>query len=171
MKYLKTFENISDPELDSLVEYFSDLDLDFDCDISGNRGLTSRSSTTDGRTAIFIIEIKFDRPEEIKASQIFPEILNRINRLKSIGEFDVYTFPNSSHLGTLRFDWVGGLFYESDNKYIGLTKEILSNPKFIGDRIESQIKKITGWREPPYQPERGYQYSINSISLYFSIIA
>lgn len=157
MKYIKKFENSSDTELENLIDHFSDLDLDFDCSVSGSRGLIS----------IFIIEIKFDRPKDVKAIQIFPEILNRINRLKSIGEFDIYTFPNSSHLGTLRFDWLGGLFYESDNKYIGLTKEILSNPKFIGDRIENQIKKITGWREPPYQPEKGYQYSINSISLYF----
>lgn len=157
MKYLKTFENISDPELDDLVEYFSDLDLEFDCYISGYRGLTS----------MFIIEIKFNRPSEIKAFQIFPEILNRIGRLKSIGGFDVYTFPKSNHLGVLRFDWLGGKFYESDNKHIGLTEEILSNPKSIGPLIENKIRRITGWREPSYQLEKGYQYSINSISLYF----
>ena len=157
MKYIKKFENSSDTELENLIDHFSDLDLDFDCSVSGSRGLIS----------LFIIEIKFERPSDVRVSQIFPEILNRINRLKSIGEFDVYSFAKSLHIGVLKFDWLGGRFYENDYKHIGLTEEILSNPKFIGDRIESQIKKITGWREPPYQPERGYQYSINSISLYF----
>lgn len=157
MRYIKKFENSSDTELEDLIDHFSDLDLDFDCSVSGSRGLIS----------LFIIDIEFERPSDVNVSQIFPEILNRTNRLKSIGEFDVYSFAKSSHIGVLRFNWVGGLFYENDNKYIGITNEMISNPRLIVNQIEDKIKKITGRREPPYQPERGYQCSIKSISLYF----